>query len=154
MPRVAGQLQQTGKQARAKVLEATFSDRTDRLVLDIRSAYAVPSLQKLERTFVYSRAGQGSLTVTDEVEFSQPEAFGTALVTYLKWREAAPGHLVVGEGTEAVDVQIAASGLEFKVQAEEIREDMSCRKTPVRLGIELARPVEKTRVSITIRPAE
>lgn len=152
VPRVADQLQQTGRQAEAKVLEANFSDTTDRLAIDIRSAYQVASLKKLQRTFVFDRAGRGMLTVTDEVEFARPETFGTALVTYSKWRELAPGHLVIGEGAEAVDVQITADAAQFKLQPEEIREDMSYRKTPTRLGIELAHPVSNARVTVVVKP--
>jgi hypothetical protein len=154
VPRVAGQLQRTGREAQAKILEAKFSDACDRLALDLRSAYTVPSLKKLERTFVFSRSGRGSLSVSDEVVFSRPETFGTALVTFAQWRQVVPGRLRVGEGAEAVDVQIDAGGLEFKLQAEEIREDMHGHKTPTRLGIELAKPVAQARVTVTIKPAE
>ena len=41
VPRVAGQLQQTGRQAAAKVLKTEFTDKADTLVMDISSAYAV-----------------------------------------------------------------------------------------------------------------
>jgi hypothetical protein len=153
VPRVAGQLQRPGREAQAKILEAKFSDACDRLAMDIRSAYDVASLKKLQRTFVFQRTGRGSLSVTDEVEFARPESFGTALVTYAPWRQVGPGHLVVGEGAEAVDVQISADGAEFKLQPEEIREDMSCHRTPTRLGIELVKPVAKARVSISVKPA-
>jgi hypothetical protein len=153
VPRVAGQLQRTGREAQAKVLEARFSDAADRLALDIRSAYAVPSLNKLQRTFVFDRTGRGTLTITDEVEFSRPESFGNALVTYAAWRELAPGRLRFGEGAEAVDVEITADGVPFKLQPDEIREDMSYRKTPMRVGVELTEPVEKARITITVKPA-
>jgi hypothetical protein len=50
-------------------------------VPDLRSASAVEGLLKLERTFVFSRQGRGSLTVIDEVEFAAPQQFGAGLVT-------------------------------------------------------------------------
>ncbi|MDW8310888.1 MAG: heparinase II/III family protein, partial [Verrucomicrobiales bacterium] len=74
VPVVAGQLQRPGADARAVVLRTNFTDRTDTLVLDLRSAYAVPTLQKLERTFVFQRARPMSLTVRDEVAFAEPAA--------------------------------------------------------------------------------
>lgn len=153
VPRVAGRLQRTGRDAQAKVLEAKFSEAVDRLVLDIRSPYDVPGLAKLQRTFVFDRTGPGSLTVTDEVDLSQAQTFGTALITYSKWRPLAPGQLIVGDAPDDVEVRIAAEGSPFELHPEEIREDMTCRQTPTRLGIELQRPVQKARVTITIRPA-
>lgn len=80
VPLVAGQMQQTGAKARAVVLQADLGDETETLRLDLKSAYPVPDLRLLERTFVYSRAGEGSLTVTDRVEFANPQAFESALI--------------------------------------------------------------------------
>ena len=110
VPRVAGQLQQTGRAAAARVVRSEFTEKTDTLVLDIRLAYAVKSLKKLTRTFVFSREGAGSLSVCDEVEFSTPEEFGTALITLSPWKSLAANELLVGEGKEAIRVTIATDG--------------------------------------------
>ena len=59
VPRVAGKLQREGRAAEAKVRRADFTDAMDTLVFDIRSCYEVPELKKLDRTFVYSREGNG-----------------------------------------------------------------------------------------------
>jgi len=150
VPRVAGKLQRTGRSAAGKVLKTDFTDRTDTLVLDISSAYDVKPLKKLRRTFVFSREGTGSLTVTDEVEFSSPQTFGNALITFSKWKRAGDDRLVVGEGSEAVNVRIAAAGEQFRLEAEEIKEDLSRGRIPVRLGIDLVEPVTKATITLTI----
>jgi len=153
VPRVAGQLQQTGRQAAARVVKTEFTDKADTLVLDIRSAYAVKELKKLQRTFVFSRAGRGTLTVLDEVEFSTPQSFETALITLLPWKQAGPGRLVVGRGAEAVRVEISAEASAVEVKAEEIHEDLPGRRIPTRLGIGLVDPVSKGVLRVTIAPA-
>jgi hypothetical protein len=153
VPRVAGQLQQTGRQAAAKVLKTEFTDKADTLVLDISSAYAVPNLKKLQRTFVFSREGSGSLTVTDEVEFASPERFETALITF---EEAKPGPgdaLLVGEGAGAVSVGIAIAGTKpFRLASESIQEDLPERRVPTRWAIALAEPTTKATITLTIAP--
>ena len=73
VPRIGGELQETGRQAAARVLKTEFGDKADTLVLDLSAAYKVKSLKRLVRTFVYSREGAGSLRVTDEAEFDQPD---------------------------------------------------------------------------------
>ena len=108
VPRVAGTLQRPGRDAAAKILKSEFTDTTDTLQMDIRSAYPVKELTKLQRTFVFSREGAGSLQVIDEVEFQSPQEFGTALVTFSKWKQLAPNLLQVGEGPQAVEVRIDA----------------------------------------------
>jgi hypothetical protein len=153
VPRVAGQLQRTGRDAAAKVLKTDFTDQADTLVIDIQSAYKVKPLKKLQCTFIYSREGAGSLTVIDEVEFDSPHDFGTALITFSPWKRLAPKRLLVGDGREAVQVEIAVEGGDFQIAAEEIKEDLSGGRIPVRLGIDLTKPAATAAIKVTITPA-
>ena len=152
VPLVAGQLQQSGRRAQGKVLQAELTDDADTLVLDIASAYKVKGLERLVRTFVYSRKGAGSLTVTDEVAFAEPQTFGTALVTFGKWQQLDDGSLVVWDGKEAVRVALAAVGGELAVKAEKIREDVRTRTQPTRIGLDFKAPVAKATITMTITP--
>lgn len=151
VPVVAGKLQRTGREAEGKVLEAAFGDVTDSLRLDLKSAYEVPELQILERTFVYSRAGSGSLTVRDHVVYTTPQMFGTALITCGSYEQAGPGELIIRDGDEAIRVRIEATA-EYDVRAEEIHEDTS--RVPTRIGINLRQPVSEATVTVTIVPLE
>jgi len=153
VPLVAGKMQRTGHSAAAKVLAAEFTDAADTLVLDLAAAYDFKSLESLRRTFVFSRGGRGSLTVTDEVRFTSPETFETAIVTFLPWKQAAPDRLVVGRGGEAVEVRIDAGGTDFRIQETRIEEDLSGGHVPRRLGIELGKPVADAKITLTVAPA-
>ena len=150
VPRVAGQLQRTGAEARAKVVKTEFTDAADTLVLDITSAYAVPDLEKLERTFVYSRAGTGSLTVTDHAAFKTPQAFGTALITLGKWKRAGDDRLIVEDANQAVSVAIDSKGAKVDIASDEIHENAPV--TPTRIGIDLAEPAKEVVITLTITP--
>ena len=154
VPIVAGRLQHEGRDAQAEVLRAEFSDAEDVLALDLASAYEVPELQALVRTFTYSRAAPGSLTVTDEVRFSSPQAFGTALVTLGRWAQTGPGSLVVYDTESAVRVDVQVEGGAFEVTGEPIEEDVKARSRPTRIGINLTQPVAAARITMLIRPAE
>jgi len=154
VPVVAGKLQRADGQARGRVIHHDFTESTDTLVLDILSAYDVPELKKLQRKFLYSRVGSGSLKVTDEVAFSQPCEFGTALITFNQWKKVSPSSLVVYDGSDALTVEIKVSGAEFEIKAETIDEDVRAPKKPTRLGINLTRPVTNAAISLTITPAE
>lgn len=149
VPVVAGKLQQTGSEARAEVLRTEFSEAQDLFALDLKAAYDVPELTKLERTFVYSREGQGSLTVTDRVEYSQPQTFETALLTLGQWELLEATSLLVYDAQEAVRVDVESPDCGFKVKAEEIIEEGA---HPTRLGIVLDRPVQAATVTMRITP--
>ena len=152
VPLVAGKLQRTGRQALGRVVREDFTKDIDTLLLDISSAYDVPELEKLQRKFVYSRQGPGSLTVTDEVVFSKPCDFGTALITFDKWQQLSTSSLVIRDQDKALRVDIKVTGTDFKVQPETIKEDLSGRRLPTRLGINLSKPVLRAVVSLTIKP--
>jgi hypothetical protein len=154
VPVVAGKLQQTGSQARARLVSQNFTNNTDTLVLDISSAYNVPELRKLKRTFVYSRTGKGSLCVTDEVTFSRPCTFSTALITFDSWKQSSSRSLIVHDSQKALNVDINITGSDFKIEPETINEDVNARKKPTRLGINLTEPVTHALISLTITPQE
>ncbi len=154
VPLVAGKLQRTGRRAGGRVVREDFSEDTDTLVLDISSAYDVPELEKLQRKFVYSRQDSGSLTVTDEVVFSKPCDFSTALVTFDEWKQLSGSSLMIRDQGKALRVDIEVTGAEFKIKPETIEEDLSGDRLPTRLGINLTKPVLRAVVCLTIKPAK
>jgi hypothetical protein len=154
VPLVNGKLQRTGRQALGRVVHEDFSENIDSLVLDISSAYDVPELEKLQRKFDYCRQGSGSLAVTDEVVFSKPCDFGTALITFDKWQQLSGSSLIIRDQSKALRVEIKVTGADFKIQPETIEEDISGSRLPTRLGINLTKPVLRAVVSLTIRPAK
>ena len=154
VPLVAGKMQDAGAKAKAVTLKTDFTDAQDTLVFDIRSAYSVPDLQKLTRTYVFSREGAGRLTVTDEVAFSQPESFETALITLGQWKQTGPQTLRIDEGSAALNVQIDTGGVAFKIVPTEINEHVHTKKLPVRLALHLEAPVQQATVAVKITPAE
>jgi len=154
VPVVAGQLQRPGADAKGTILRAEFSDEADLIEMDMTSAYKVPELRSLKRKFVFRRGNGGSLTVTDSVEFSSPQAFEEALVTFSPWKRLTDNQLQIGEGKAAAVVTIAAGGRAFELTAEEIDEPIRYSKKPTRLGLRFAEPATSLEVSFTITPHE
>lgn len=152
VPVVAGQLQRTGHEARGKVLAAAFTDAADRFVLDLASAYDVPALRSLEREFLYSREGLGSLAVTDRVAFAAPQTFGTAIVTLGDWQQPDPSTILVYDYRAALRVTIAATGGEIAVSETVLDEDTHTRRPPRRLGIDFAAPVTAASITVRVEP--
>lgn len=151
VPVVAGRLQRTGSDARARIVKTEFTAAADTLVLDITSAYEAPDLERLERTFTYSREGAGSLTVSDHVVFASPQSFGTALITLGQWDQSGPGTLTIQDGEEAVEVEVSCADGELVIRAEQILED---GPHPTRLGINLAQPMSEATVRVRIAPRD
>jgi hypothetical protein len=152
VPVVAGELQRTGREAQARLLRAEFSEPQDTLALDLRSAYKVPDLQRLERTFVYHRAAPASLTVRDEVAFSKAQSFQTALITWGTYKQVSPNDLVVTDADGSVKVRIETDGIPFTLASDTLNEDTANHRKPLRVGISLSVPVTKAVVTLVITP--
>ncbi len=152
VPVVDGALQRTGRDARAEA-DIRFSAERDVVALDLAPAYQVEGLRKLERTLTYCREGRGSLTVTDEVTFDRPAVFATALVTFGRWEKVDETTILVYDTEEAVRVTVDTDGLPFSVRPERIEEDVRADHPPLRLGIELARPVREAAIRLRIAPS-
>lgn len=152
VPVVAGQLQRPGADAKGTILQAEFSDEADLISMDMTSAYKVSELRFLKRTFLFRRGDGGSLTVTDSVEFSSPQQFEEALVTFSPWKRLTDHQLQIGEGKAAAVVTINAAGRAFELTDEEIEEPIRYSEKPKRLGIRFTEPVSSLEVSLTITP--
>ncbi|MEI7732327.1 MAG: heparinase II/III family protein [Verrucomicrobiota bacterium] len=152
VPVIAGKLQRPGADAKAIITTKNFTDQTDTYTMDIRSAYEVPELQTLQRTFVYRRAGEGSLTVTDDFAFTTPQTFGSALITYGQWKKLPDGELLFFDKQEAVKVAINTGGVPFEVTSEVITEETHNKAQPTRIGINLTGPKASGKVVFTITP--
>jgi len=153
VPKVAGRGQRTGRKAAGRVVETKFTDEADTFALDLAAAYGLADVKTLRRTFVYSRAEKGSLTVTDEVAFARPQTFETALITLGTWRKNADGSLTVRDGDQAVRVEIDAGKNAFEIHAEQIKEDVRTKSLPTRIGIRLSGPVTTAAIRVRITPA-
>ena len=153
VPVIAGQLQRTGAEAHGVILETNFSAAADTFKLDYRSAYAVPSLEKLERTFVFQREPKPSLEVRDEVKFARPEAFETALVTWGKIKTVNATTLEITDGDSTLRVTIDTQGRIFRLKQETIDEDVDTKRKPIRVGIALDEKITAATVTLRIVPA-
>lgn len=152
VPVVAGKLQRPGAEAKAEILSTDFTPEQDTVRMSLKSAYEAPELKTLERTFVYSRQGLGSFTVTDRVEYTSPQTFETALIAYSDWRQLPDGRLMVWQADQALAVEVKAEGGAVEIVPERIVEDAAVH--PMRLGLRLKAPVTTATITMRITPLD
>ena len=154
VPVIAGQLERAGADARGVILETNFTPARDVFTLDFRSAYAVLSLQKLERTFTFTRGATPSLEVRDAMKFAVPEHFETALVTWGKTTEVAPNTLEISYHGSQLRVTIDTQGRAFKWRQDLIDEDVDTKDKPFHVGISLDDNISDAIITLRLEPAE
>jgi hypothetical protein len=138
-----------GRDHQGRILKHEFTDEVDVLTMDIKSAYPVKELQRLERTFVYARPGKGSLTVIDDFEFSTPQSFETALITYGTYERTTDSRLELSDHGRTAIVDIQTGGILIEIADEIIG---STKGSPRRIAIRFQKPLKKGQISTKIWP--
>lgn len=151
VPVVGGIYQAPGAAARARVLTTELTPAADRIRMDLSACYPVDGIQQLERTWTFSRAGSGTLTVDDQLAAAAPLAFETAWLTTGEWRKLADDtFLAVGAKQAAVALRIRASAA---FTTEVLRIASPNRPEVRRLAIRLRHPQAAATITTTIIPA-
>lgn len=146
VPLVAGKEQAAGKDAFAEIVSTRFTDERDKVVMELASAYEVPGLKSLKRTFSYDR-GVEKLEVLDEVRFDTPQEFDTPVITKSDWKKIADNRLELSKGAEKVLVVIDAFGTPYELYSEKIAEEGG--EPYQRIAVRMTRPVKEARVKLT-----
>lgn len=161
VPRIAGTLQKSGRDAQGKVVKE-FSDAGDRFEIDLTSAYPVKTLASAKRVFEYRRgadATSGGVEICDSVEFKPGEkgAFETAVVSFEKieaLEATQPSTTIrfkVGAATlTVVATDGAGNALPLRFETKIVGEnDASVPKKPTRLALIVDGDVEKATICQT-----
>jgi hypothetical protein len=154
VPVIDGELQRVGRDAEGKVLETAFTDASDRLVIEMASAYTVAGLESVKRTFVLDRTGATSVTITDEIALSRPVEISTALMTFGEMKRLGENRLGIRWGEAGVAADIDTGGQPFTIREEILDEILPEDRHPRRIGIYLEKPVSRVRISIKLTPLE
>ncbi|WP_232767188.1 heparinase II/III family protein [Geminisphaera colitermitum] len=162
VPRVAGRLQLTGKEARAVTVRTEFAaddNGRDVWVIDLTSAYEVAKLERLTRTFIFERAEGGRLEIVDRVKFrdgAEAQAFESALILRHSQRTEHLGKEGVRVWGERAAVDVTWSAGDRKLVALEEPVHGIVPDQPAigrRLGIAFSEPVIEGEIRMIFVPA-
>jgi hypothetical protein len=153
LPVLGGFGQREGEMARAKILFLESGDERDMISLDLTSAYSVPELIYFNRQYIYDRNGDGMFTVIDRVEFTEPQAYSAALMTYGEWKQTENG-LIVTDKQEPLNVDIDCGELEYEIYSEVIPVDMRIGRSLSRISIALKQESKSILFKINFHPGQ
>jgi len=154
VPRPAGQLQTAGPQTDAVLLNERKTEDSFHWTLDIRKAYRVKTMAKLERSFDYSRRGNGLFTVTDRVEFSTPESFETTVIASGTCRKLRGNEFELEFMGSRLFMKIETDGIPFETVEESLKGNFQGGIQPLRIGIRLQKKVKKAEIKVIFSPVE
>lgn len=156
VPLVAGQLQKTGADAKAVTVRIELTDEQDLWEMDLTSAYDVLDLVRLTRTFIFTREGEGKLEIIDDVQFSSPQAFGTAILlrNQQTYESIDEQNILVSSEGQQVSVHYECLTGEALLSSEnrDLKGILEAEPSRgIRLGFDLEVPVTRAQVRLTIQ---
>lgn len=152
VPRVDGQLQSNGRSYDGRILETEFTDARDGVVMDIKTAYDVPSLEKLTRTVENDKSGTGTITIKDEFKAAEAIAFGTAMMTYAAYKIVDSDTILLTTDNQKVIAEITSTGASVTIAAEPVPVRLPGNRTAFRIGIDFTKPVQEGTITVRYRP--
>ncbi len=148
VPRVAGQLQSNGIEFCGSVTSTSFTDEEDVAKLDLKAAYEVEQLEKLERTMSNKRVEGGQITISDEFKASSPIEFGTAIMVNVDYTIKG-NTITLNTGSHTVAIEVEADGGEIKLTDEWVPvEHLRTGRKSYRIGVDFTKPLAEGKISV------
>ena len=108
VPEIGGQLQLDATTVHVSVVAHSLSKAEDSIAIDMTNAYSVPALKRVTRTLVHSRAGDGSVEITDNFELASPTEIIESLPTHGTWEKVDAHTLLFKLGGQQIRAVIEA----------------------------------------------
>jgi len=155
LPRINGKLQSNGKERRGEIKSTNFATGLDSVVIDILPAYEIPSLEKLERTMINDKSGNGTITIRDEFKAGEALEFGTAVSTYsdIKMIDSKSFILTGVDFKKKVKVEIESEGGQVNIVTERVPvEHLRDGKDAMRIGIDFTKKLAEGSITVKYTP--
>lgn len=151
VPVVDGKQQRKAKDTAAVLLSSSFTPDLDVVVFDIKAAYDVPKLRRLDRTFRFHR-DINCVEIEDSFEFDSPGSFENALISFGDFEKLSDGRLRVFWKDRSAIVEIISDCGAVSIGSERIQEDLENKVKPLRVALRLDAPMLKGCVKLKISP--
>lgn len=153
VPRINNTLQSNGREFKGIITTAEFTESLDKVVIDIKEAYEVPSLTKLIRTMENDKSGLGTISIVDEFSSTEPVLFGTAIMTLSEYKIVDGNTVIFTEGNEKIRAEITSNNGALKIMGELVPVEHLREGGPAyRIGIDFEKPINKGKIIIKYTP--
>ncbi|MFY0652425.1 MAG: heparinase II/III family protein [Cyclobacteriaceae bacterium] len=153
VPRIDNTLQSKGEEFRGEIMSTEFSENGDKVVMDIKSAYEIPTLKTLIRTFENDKTGEGTITIEDQFSTTEPVQFGVAIMTLSEYEITNDKTVILMENGQKLKAEISANGGELKITDELVPVKHLREKGPAyRIGVDFTEPIAKGSLTVKYTP--
>ncbi|MEO9513480.1 MAG: hypothetical protein ABJN84_04375 [Flavobacteriaceae bacterium] len=153
VPRINNTLQSNGREFEGIITATEFTDSLDKVVVDIKTAYEVPSLTKLIRTMENDKSALGAISIMDEFSLTEPVSFGTAIMTLSEYEIINANTVIFTAGNQKLKAEISSPNGALKIVDELVPVEHLREKGPAyRIGVDFTEPIKEGSITVKYTP--
>ena len=155
VPRIDNTLQSNGRSCSGRVTDTEFTKNRDRVVMDIKAAYEIPSLKTLIRTMENDRSGTGSITIEDQFTTTKPVSFGIAIMTLAKatYEIVDDKTVMITSRNQKLKAEVSSKGGSLKIVGEQVPVKALREGAPAhRIGVDFTEPISEGTITVRYTP--
>ncbi|WP_339884888.1 hypothetical protein [Polaribacter vadi] len=153
VPKIDNQLQSNGKNFSGSISSTEFKENSDKVVMDLKSAYEIETLKSLIRTFKNNKKGDGVISIEDEFSATKKVEFGVAIMTLSEYEIINSNTIILIIENQKIKAEVFGLGGQLKitdklVPVKHLREGASA----YRIGVDFTEPVSEGSITIKYTP--
>ncbi|WP_199270251.1 hypothetical protein [Algibacter sp. L3A6] len=153
VPRINNMLQSKGRKFEGKITATEFTESYDKVVMDLKAAYEISSLNHLVRTMENDKSGKGVISITDEFLLSEPGNFGVAIMTLSDYEIVDTNTVIIKKGNHRLKVEIFSGDGTLKIIDERVPVERLREGGPAyRIGVDFIHPITEGSLTVKFTP--
>lgn len=153
VPRINNKLQSKGRKFMGEITETEFTDSLDKVVMDIKEAYEIPSLTTLVRTMENNKTELGSISITDEFSLTEPSNFGVAIMTLSDYDIINANTVILKTKNQTLKAEVFSEDGDLVIKDERVPVKHLREGGPAfRIGVDFTKPLKKGKLTIRFTP--
>lgn len=153
VPRIDNTLQSKGRVFSGEIIATNFNENVDRVVMDIKAAYEVPSLKTLVRTMENDKSGQGTISIRDEFSLSKSVDFGVAIMTLSDYEILDANTILLKAKDQTLKAEVFSEDGTLVIKDERVPVKHLREGGPAyRIGVDFVDPIDKGSITVKYTP--
>ncbi|MEP3837808.1 MAG: hypothetical protein ABJM36_09175 [Algibacter sp.] len=153
VPKINNILQSKGRKFEGKIIASEFTESLDRVVLDHKKAYEIPSLKNLVRTMENDKSGNGTITITDEFLLSEAGNFGVAIMTLSDYEIVDANTVILKTGSHSLRAEVFSEDGTLKITDQRVPVERLREGGPAyRIGVDFTQPIDQGSITVRFTP--
>lgn len=153
VPKIDNQLQSNGRNFSGSISSTEFKENSDKVVINLKSAYEIETLKSLVRTFNNDKKGKGVISIEDKFSATKKVPFGVAIMTLSEYEIINSNTVILITENQKIKAEVFGNGGQLIITDELVPVKHLREGAPAyRIGVDFTEPVSEGSITIKYTP--